>query len=414
MRRLLPLAAGLLLACAPDSTEAGADVVRTTAGDTTVVRTVRGAVWPDGATWRSTLSIGTLDGPEETSFGRLRSIAVTGDGRILAVDGQVPVVRVFGADGTYLDSWGRRGQGPGELERPDAGLVVLPDGRVVVRDPGNARLQVFGPDGRPRATWPVITGQYINRRAFGLAGDTLVQPDVVNPMDPLPEWRLGLVRIDSDGEVLDTLALPEERVRPHRFVARAGGNMAEADLPFAPAAHWSWHPDGHVVHGTGDRYAVTLDRATGPLRIEREVTPTPVSAGEKAQEEARVFAAMRWLDPGWRWDGPPIPDTKPHFSGLLTGEDGRVWVLRDGPAFGVEDPEYDPTDPDDVEIRWRQERLMDAFERDGTFLGSVTMPRTLDDRVPPVLRGDTLWAVTRDDLGVQRIERFELTFGTGA
>jgi hypothetical protein len=39
------------------------------------------------------------------------------------------------------------------------------------------------------------------------------------------------------------------------------------------------------------------------------------------------------------------------------------------------------------------------------------LPRDLDWRVPPVLKGDNLWAVTRDELGVQRIARFELAFG---
>ena len=39
------------------------------------------------------------------------------------------------------------GEGPGELNSPGGGLAVLTDGRVVVRDPGNQRLQVFSADG---------------------------------------------------------------------------------------------------------------------------------------------------------------------------------------------------------------------------------------------------------------------------
>ena len=119
---------------------------------------------------------------------------------------------------------------------------------------------------------------------------------------------------------------------------------------------------------------------------------------------------MRWLDPNWRWNGPRVPDSKPAFSGLLTGSDGRIWVLRDGVAYEVEDPDYDPANPYDTEIRWRQEQLLDAFQADGTFLGTVILPRDLDWRVPLFLRGDTMWAVMRDELGVQRIARFELVF----
>ena len=44
------------------------------------------------------------------------------------------------------------------------------------------------------------------------------------------------------------------------------------------------------------------------------------------------------------------------------------------------------------------------------FLGAVVLPRDLDWRVPPILRADTMWAVTRDAIGVQRVVRFELAF----
>lgn len=414
MKQFLLIVGLLLIAgCSPGPADRGGDVVRTMAGDTLVVRTVRGAVWPATAEWRPVLDIGELDGPEETAFGQLVSIAVLPDGRILAVDRQVPTIRVFAADGSYLGSWGRRGSGPGELEAPDAGLAVLSDGRVVVRDPGNARLQLFLPDGTPSDTWPVITGQFINRRAFGVSGGALLNPDVINPNDPLPEWRLGLVRIDAGGQVLDTLAIPDPGTQAHRFSTRAGGNTAEMALPFAATHHWAWHPDGFIVHGRGDRFALTLDRDPDPLRIEREVMPTPVSAEERDQEEQRVLNGMRWLDPTWRWDGPSIPWTKPVLSGVVTGADGRIWVLRDGQSYEVDDPDYDPTEPFATEIRWRQERVADAFEVSGTFLGTVTMPRELDSGVPPILRGDTLWAVVRDELGVQRVRRFELGFRGG-
>lgn len=394
MNRPLLLLLALLTACGGEAPEPVSD-----------------SVWPGEAGWRRVMTIGEADGPEETTFGRIVSLAVTGEGRILVVDRSVPTVRVFAPDGSYLDSWGREGQGPGELKRPDAGIAILPDGRVVVRDPGNSRLQVYSAEGEALDTWPVITGQYINRNAFGVTGDTLVNPDVINPADPLPEWRLGLVRILSDGTVFDTLPIPDAGRRAHRFVARAGGNTSERDLPFAASEHWAWHPDGYVMHGVGDEYSVTLYRPDEPLKIERAIEPVEVTPEERDQEEERVLNAMRWLDRGWDWDGPPIPDTKPAFSGLITGMDGRIWVLRDGAAYEVEDPDYDPGDPYDTEIRWRQDRALDAFEPDGTFLGTVVLPRDLDWRVPPVLRADTLWAVTRDEIGVQRVVRFELDFG---
>lgn len=64
------------------------------------------------------------------------------DGNIHVLDGQAQELRVFDAQGTYATTLARRGQGPGELARAEA-IALLPDRRVVVRDPANPRVQVL-------------------------------------------------------------------------------------------------------------------------------------------------------------------------------------------------------------------------------------------------------------------------------
>jgi len=55
-------------------------------------------------------------------------------------------VHRFTADGKHVLSWGEPGTGPGQFSLPH-NLVVLKDGRVVVCDRENFRLQVFSEDG---------------------------------------------------------------------------------------------------------------------------------------------------------------------------------------------------------------------------------------------------------------------------
>ena len=50
--------------------------------------------------------------------------------------------RVFDSAGTYVETLGRGGEGRGEFEVP-IGLAVS-EGRVLVRDPANGRVQLFG------------------------------------------------------------------------------------------------------------------------------------------------------------------------------------------------------------------------------------------------------------------------------
>jgi Mg-chelatase subunit ChlD/DNA-binding beta-propeller fold protein YncE len=52
----------------------------------------------------------------------------------------------FASDGRWLGGWGAVGSGPGQFYYPED-LAVHPDGRIVVADTNNNRLQLFTPDG---------------------------------------------------------------------------------------------------------------------------------------------------------------------------------------------------------------------------------------------------------------------------
>jgi hypothetical protein len=329
------------------------------------------------------------------------------------MDGQIPAVRVYGPDGAYRVTLGRNGGGPGEFASPDGGMAMLSDGRLVVRDPGNARLQVFGPDLEPLATWPVIPGGFnTSTRLFVGPGDTLLTPVLADARADIREWRTGLMRVSPEGAIVDTLLVPDADYQEPRIEARVGDadnqSVSINNVPFAPSETWTYHPHGFFVHGVSTSYRVSLLRTGAPLRIERLADPVPVAAGERAEAEEQATRNMRDMDPNWRWNGPAIPDAKPPFQGMWAGRDGRVWLRV--PRAGVErdDPDYDPADPDAVEDRWSEPVAFDVFEADGTYLGEVSAPEGFSIYPTPIFDGDLVWAVTRDELDVQRIVRFRV------
>jgi len=118
-----------------------------TVADTVVVRTVSGSMWGDTANLIPEMRIGVLDGADEYMLGEVRSLAVSDSGEIYLMDSQVPALRKYSAEGEFVATFGREGGGPGEYKNPDGGLAVLPDGRVVLRDPGNNRFSVYSADG---------------------------------------------------------------------------------------------------------------------------------------------------------------------------------------------------------------------------------------------------------------------------
>ncbi|MBT8395370.1 MAG: 6-bladed beta-propeller [Gemmatimonadetes bacterium] len=180
-----------------------------TIGDTIVVRTVSGSVWRDTAQLVPEVSIGVFDGPEEYIFGSVVSMAMADDGTIYVMDRQVPALRVYNADGTYRTTFGRKGEGPGEYLQPDGGLNVLSDGRIVLRDPSNARIQVYSPEGEAIDTWRIRGGFNTSRRMVVDQEDRSHALVLLDPDASVMDWEMGLVRILPYGTPGYTLRVPD-------------------------------------------------------------------------------------------------------------------------------------------------------------------------------------------------------------
>jgi hypothetical protein len=400
------ISTAVLLAAACTEGARAPDSMREQRGDTLVIVHRGAGTWGDSARLVRRATFGEADGSDTVTLGEIRAIAVGPSGRVFAVDGQHLAIRVFDADLKVVGLWGRDGAGPGELRNPDGGLAVLSDGRVVVRDPGNARAEVFSADGRSAASWRVIDAGLRTRENFGQHGDTLLSRVVVDYTGPINQWKYGLARIAPDGRVVDTVRVPPAELAAATLVARRGNNTAELPLPFAPTSLATWHPGGGFAVARGDRYAITWPRGDGLVRVERDVEPVVVLAAESAQERAYVTKGLQWLDPTWTWQGPDIPGTKPLLSQLFVGRDGSVWALREGTAEDRDDPDYRPDDASSVERRLRSTLRFDVFDADGAFLGSVALPREVRLRPQPAFDARGFVALEIDEAGVPRLVRY--------
>lgn len=108
-------------------------------------------------------------------------------------------VHKFGADGTHLFSWGEPGTGPGEFNMPH-GIHLDRQGRVLVCDRENDRVQVFSQDGEYLSTWPT--------KMIGPAIFYVDDADTVY----IPEHNGGSISIlNAEGELLTQWGDPEFR-----------------------------------------------------------------------------------------------------------------------------------------------------------------------------------------------------------
>lgn len=376
---------------------------RDTVGDTIVVRTVSGSVWGAPRTLVERASVGKATGEDYDLLGDFRAIAVAPDGSIYISD-DGPALRKYAPDGHYLTTFGRKGGGPGEYARPDGGLAVLSDGRVLIRDPGNGRITVFDSTGRYLTDWRIRASSWYSRQFAVDTADNVFIPVTTDPDSAPDKRRAGLARFDRNGTLRDTLIAPQWKLEPAFVTGSDGdGSSMTYSVPFAPGAAWSFSPLGYFVGGAEESYRITLFRAGSPLTLGREVAPVPVLADEASAARERIVDAMRQAFGNWSWNGPEVPDAKPPFVDVATGDDGRIWVRLS--REGRSEANIDPAKPD----IWSEPVVYDVFEPDGRYLGQITTPDGFLAYPEPVFRGDTVWAGFEDADGVRYVKRYELS-----
>lgn len=93
------------------------------------------------------VTIGVAEAIEEQLFGEITDVELLEEGDIAVLDALSHDLRIFSADGKFLQRLGGAGSGPGELRSPQA-LAIAPDGDLFVTDL-QRRLTRFraGPDG---------------------------------------------------------------------------------------------------------------------------------------------------------------------------------------------------------------------------------------------------------------------------
>ncbi len=145
-------------------------------------------------------------GTDHSHFNLPTDVAVLPDGSFYVSDGykNTRVVK-FAADGRYEFEWGEKGAEPGQFNLPH-GIAVDAQGRVIVCDRTNSRLQVFDARGKFLTQWK---GPHLGR-PYGVA----VGPDghvfAIDGGDPSaePAERGKVVELDAEGRVADTFGSP--------------------------------------------------------------------------------------------------------------------------------------------------------------------------------------------------------------
>lgn len=351
--------------------------------------------------------VGTVEGGGPESFGMIRQLAVLPDSRFAVADGQAEEVRLFDLEGRHLQTFGGEGSGPGELQGLQ-GVHVGADGMLRVAEQGNARLTVFDPDSGFVTTYPLRLHSYGFRGPWPAAVDSAGRT-LVASSGQYGEGRFwNMVRVyDPRMKQLDSIPYREYTDLARRAIGGGddddfpgvwrvelgNGAWTWAQVPFYSRPHQVLAPTGEFWSSAAAQVELEVARWTPSgdtsLVLTSRRQPESVTAAERdsAMSELRERLAARVSTPP-SLDASRVPASKPPLYGLSVDDAERLWVR-------LTEPVADST-------------IYDVFSREGRHVETVWLPFRVDQNVPPVVRGDTLWAVVTDDMDVQYVIRASL------
>lgn len=352
----------LASACAGEGPSAGAvDSLQAVVRDSAGIRIVESGV-PTAAEWsigeEPLFSLGWA--PDDPTFTWVQSGRILPDGGALIGEfGEGRIYRL-GPDGTVLEAWGRKGEGPGEYQAVDA--ILLQGDSIIVTDGRLRRLTLRSPEGEVLATEP-LPGSFLHHASSMFAdGRLLLVPgDGYSGVSEMrPEWVFQTQPIlAADLEAgTDTLAeLPHLR--------RWYGTRGAGPGPIGVKGRAGGFTDG-FAWARSDRPEVRWYDSSGLLlQIARWAEqPVPLSPewerdmarvyeeayASRNAEEAFVAARLAELEEDLeRHDGP-----LPYWDAFHVDRVGNVWLGE----YGL---------PGQPPGRWR------VIARDGTLQGWVNL-----------------------------------------
>jgi DNA-binding beta-propeller fold protein YncE len=178
-------------------------------------------------------------------YNRPTNIAVAPNGDLYVSDGYGNArVHHFSPDGTLIGSWGEPGTGRGQF-MISHGICVLPDGRVLVADRENDRIQVFDPKGAFLAEWTDV--QRPTQLVLG--------PDGLLYVAEL-WWRKGLKTPKGEETTSDRYGRVSILDTHGRAIARLGGGQPNTPGNFTA-------PHGIAVDSSSNVYVAEVTWTIG-------------------------------------------------------------------------------------------------------------------------------------------------------
>jgi hypothetical protein len=262
---------------------------------------------PTKLTLREDLTIGKDTEDANYMFSGLQHCQVDEQEYMVAADWKETQIKVYDKNGKHVRSFGRKGQGPGEIGLPFY-LGIFQGNKIVVNDQTNAKFIIYSRDGELLKEIPMGKYRFITRFKVDSEGYFYAISRTFDETKTTYELK----KFSSAFDPLATFASFEEMRIPQVVPA------------FSPPLFIQMTRDENLVWLNSLNYELTIMNREGKTlrRIIKDCDPVKITEAHEKRLIQQTWGD-RGIRPGYKFD---IPKHFPPARSFYVDDEGRIYV----------------------------------------------------------------------------------------
>jgi len=331
-------------------------------GEVTVIQNPKEPFYKDPAlTLKEDWSVGGANAEANASFTEARTLAIDEAGNVFVLDSTECVVKAFDRNGKYVVTFGRKGQGPGELQYP-RNICFNPTTKELVIDGPSSNLSFFSTQGTFLRSLPLKSSMSLRMR-IDSHGNYFYEDFTLDPAN-------SIYFTNKCGPDLKFIA---------RVAQSPAGKLGTSVDPFRAVNYWQIDKDDNLVYGYPVDYEICFYSPANKIikKIKREYVPVEVTDAEKKEESKDVPPQIK-LDP-----------SKYHsaFHRFILSDQGHILVQSWEKAPGGVGYYFD------------------VFDAQGRYISKIPLKKD-----PIVWKNGKLYSIEEDDEGYKVVKKYSVTW----
>ena len=276
---------------------------------------------------------------ENFNFMRISALEVDDEGNIYVLDSRECRIQVFNKDGDYLQTIGRKGEGPGEFQRPSR-MYLSPDAKLYVIE--FRKMHMFDQDGvYEKSIIPESTLLGMSATRDGsILGRSYTFGEEERSMD--------IIIMDSEGKKVETItSFPDPSVIITQAVSGGAISMG-GPPPYSPGLSFCPLSEGSAVYGYSSEYTLFVANSSGEIirRIEKEEERQPTSKQEEDEYVKDRLEKSRARGGGIQWSEGDLrklhkfAEYKPFFTNIVKDDEGHLFLPKPKAVLNPEEDTY--------------------------------------------------------------------------